>query len=117
MSDNPNLETKLQLGISSAKEGNKQGARVLLKQVLAEDERNDRAWLWLAVVADDKDKKRQYLQTALKHNPNNEHARKALKKMSAKRSKNDQRTLIIGTVGLLAVMIVSLFLCLIVLLA
>jgi len=117
MSDNPNLETKLQLGITAAKRGDKEGAQVLLKQVLAEDKKSDRAWLWLAVVAPDKATKKRYLQTALQHNPQNAHARKALRKMSSKRSKREQRTLLAGTVMLLAILVISTLMCLLVLAA
>lgn len=117
MNNNPNLETKLQLGIAAAQQGNKEGAQLLLRQVLEEDPRNDRAWLWMAVVEKDKKKKMQYLNTVLKINPNHAAARKALRQISSKRSRSEQRTLLMGSVVLLMILVVSTLLCLVAVLA
>jgi Tfp pilus assembly protein PilF len=112
MKEQPNLENLLQLGITAAKDGNKEGARVLLKQVLDMNKKNDRAWVWLASVAESNQQRRQYLETALKYNPQNEQAQKALQKISAKRSNKEQRTLMIGVFVLLLVLVLTAFVCL-----
>lgn len=109
MSENPNLENLLQMGITAAKEGNNEGARMLLKQVLDADKKNDRAWVWMAYITTDSVKRRQYLQTALKINPGNTAAKKALSKINKKRSSTEERTIIIAgvfTLGLLSLVVV-----------
>lgn len=111
--DHPNLEKLLQMGITAAKQGNRDGARMLLRQVLDDDKKNDRAWLWMAYVAEDGLKRRQYLETALKINPYNKAARKALRKITARKSLREQRTLIVGMVFLLLILVVSAFICLV----
>lgn len=112
--DNVNLEQLLQIAITNAKSGNKQGARVMLQQILEADRSNDRAWAWLAVVTDDLAKRQEYLERALQINPNNKAAKKALKQITSKRSSGEQRTLWIGIVVIMLVLIVSTLLCLIV---
>lgn len=113
MKEQPNLEKLLQLGITAAKDGNKEGARILFKQVLDMDKKNDRAWVWLASVAESNQQRRQYLETALKYNPQNEQAQKAIKKLSAKRSNIEQRTLLVGVFVLLLVLALTAFVCVI----
>ena len=44
----PNREQLLQMAVTTAKAGNRDGARVMLRQVLSEDRRNERAMLWMA---------------------------------------------------------------------
>lgn len=117
MADNPNLENLLQMGITAAKQGNKDGARVLLRQVIEGDKKNDRAWLWMASVAENTEKRKQYLETALRINPHNDAAKKQLTKLEKKRSRGEQRTLQVGLVVLLLVMVVSLLMFLVVVLA
>lgn len=112
--DNPQLENMLQMGITAAREGNREGARVILRQVLDADKKNDRAWLWLAYVAESKTKRQQYLESALRVNPNNEPAKKALLKMSRKKSNRERRTLMIGMVAVMAVLVVTALLILVV---
>jgi len=112
-SENQNLEQILQMGIKAAKQGNRQGARVLFSQVLDDDKRNDRAWVWMASVAENKTKQRQYLETALRINPNNPAARKAVQQMRNSRSRSEQRTLMMGIVMILVLLIVAALLCLV----
>lgn len=113
--DNLNLENLLQMAITSIKDGNKEGARLQLQRVLDIDKKNDRAWILMARVAENADKRRQYLETALKYNPNNKQAKEALQKIGKSKSNREQRTLIIGGLVVLTVAIFALFACLIVL--
>jgi tetratricopeptide (TPR) repeat protein len=117
MSEGLNLENLLQLGITAAKEGNKDGARMLLRQVLEADRKNDRAWFWLAYLAETSDERRQYLENAVKANPKNQAAQQALRKMVAKRSNQEQRMLLMGIVVVLAISVVVALLCLVTLAA
>lgn len=75
---NPNLEDMMRLGVKAARAGNRDNARVIFRQVLDADKRNVNAWLWLAELADDNMKRRAYLETALKIDPNNATAKKKL---------------------------------------
>ena len=113
----PTLEQLLQMGITAAKEGNKDGARQLLKQVVKKDSSNDRAWLWLAKVAEGNQQRRQYLDKALKANPNNKAAKQALEQISATRSSNEQHTLMMGLLVVLGVSVIAALVIMIVLLA
>ncbi len=84
-SDNtPNLEQLMQLGIQSARFGNKENARVIFQQVLDADKQNERAWLWMAAVAETPDERMRYLNTVLRINPNHPTALRELKQLQAK---------------------------------
>ncbi|KAB2906443.1 MAG: hypothetical protein KJ064_24300 [Anaerolineae bacterium] len=109
--DNPNLENLLQMGITAAKQGNHDAARLFFKQVLDEDKKNDRAWVWMASVVDDPVKRQQYLETALKINPSNKSARKLLRTLSRKRSVKEQRTLMLGVIFVLTILVVAALFC------
>ena len=78
---NPNLDDLLRLGIQTAKAGNKDNARVIFQKVLDADKRNVPAWLWMASLSDDTMKRRAYLETVLKIDPNNATAKRQLASM------------------------------------
>ena len=103
----PNREQLLQMAINSAKSGNKDGARVMLRQVLAEDKRNERAMLWMANISRNKAESRQWLERVLSTNPDNEQARKLLEKMDYQTSAQQNRVLLIFgvVVGVLFVLL------------
>lgn len=94
-SNQPNREELLQMAIRSAKAGNKEGARVMFRQVLSEDKRNERAMIWMAQIAPSKAERKQWLERVVDVNPDNNQARQALKKMAYKRSARENRTLLI----------------------
>ena len=71
----------MRLGVRTAKAGNKEGARVIFQQVLDSDKRNERAWLWMAFVADNDIDRRRYLETVLTLDPKNKIAGKQLAQM------------------------------------
>jgi hypothetical protein len=91
----PNREELLQLAITSAQQGNKDGARTLFERVLNEDKRNERALMWMAKLSDTKSERVKWLNLVLKVNPDNEQAQSALKKMQYKSSAKENRTLLI----------------------
>lgn len=108
MSGNPNspdLEQLLRLGINTAKAGNKQGAKIMFEQVLSEDKRNERAWLWLASLAETEVERRRLLETVLEINPNNEKAQKYLKNLDQATTTTEASSMRLG-VRLLAAVIV-----------
>lgn len=71
-------EKLLQEGIAAAKAGKRDAARTALMQVVEVDERNERAWLWLAGVVDDPADQRVCLENVLDLNPENTQAKKGL---------------------------------------
>ncbi|MGQ9889795.1 MAG: hypothetical protein ACUVSX_15110 [Aggregatilineales bacterium] len=83
MSNPADLQEKLRLGIEAARRGDREAARLLLRQVLSADPRSESAWLWLASVVDSLAERRACLQNVLKLNPNNQRAREALSRLDA----------------------------------
>jgi Tol biopolymer transport system component len=77
------LQRKLKAGIEAAQQGDKRTARNLLKQVLAEDENNELAWMWLASAVETLDERRSCLQKVLQINPKNARAKEALSRLQA----------------------------------
>lgn len=94
------------MAIRSAKAGNKEGARVMLRQVLSEDKRNERALLWMAKIATSKSERAQWLERVLEVNPDNAQAKSTLKKMTYKSSARENRTILIF--GVVAVVLIVL---------
>lgn len=110
----PTLEDLMQLGIQAARQGNRTNARLLFQQVLDADKRNERAWLWMASVADTYEERLRFLQTVLRINPNNAVARRELERIRRKHETSNSVVLRYGLISL-AVFAV-LFACVLVLL-
>ena len=91
----PNREQLLQMAVTTAKAGNRDGARVMLRQVLSEDRRNERAMLWMAKVSRSSKERRQWLKRVLDVNPDNEVARKQIKRMDYQTSAQQNRILLV----------------------
>lgn len=109
----PNLERLLMQGIQAAKQNNKQAARMIFDQVLSQDKRNERAWLWLATIEDDPKERRRILQTVLTQvNPQNTTAQQMLDKLDRAVQRSEARSmrigiaLIIGLIALIGVVMV-----------
>jgi hypothetical protein len=75
------LERQLQRGIAAAKAGDKASARQFLEAVVAQDDGNELAWIWLASVVPTTRERRICLEKVLKINPRNERARQALNQL------------------------------------
>lgn len=110
----PNREDLLQLAISAAKRGDKESARMMFNQILAEDKNNERALMWMAKLADSRDEMAIWLNRTLAVNPNNQTAIDTLAKMKNKSSARDNRLLVLFGV-IVGVLIVLLLIVLIVL--
>lgn len=91
----PNREELLQLAIRAAQAGNRDSARVLFRQILDEDRRNERAMLWMAKLATTKAERRQWLNRVLVVNPHQPVAKDALRRMDYKSKARDNRVLVI----------------------
>lgn len=81
MSNAGGIQEKLNLGIEAARRGDREAARLLLRQVVSADPKNEAGWMWLATVVDNLAERRSCLQNALRLNPNNQRARDALNRL------------------------------------
>jgi tetratricopeptide (TPR) repeat protein len=71
----------LRQGIAAAKSGQRERARELLTRVVAQDEENVRAWLWLSGVVESLEDREICLENVLTIDPQNPHARKGLARL------------------------------------
>jgi hypothetical protein len=101
-----NNEQLLQLAISAAKKGNKEGARVMFKQVYDRDKRSERALYGMAQVAKNARERRQWVDRLLKVNPGHEGGLAMMKKLQYQSAAGENRTLLIGGVIVLVLIIV-----------
>ncbi len=72
----------LRAGIQAARMGNRVEAQRLLKQVLALDDSNESAWMWMASVVETPRERRTCLETVLELNPDNTRARQELERIN-----------------------------------
>jgi Tfp pilus assembly protein PilF len=103
----PNREELLQMAINAAKNKQHEGARVMFRQILSQDKQNERAIMWMAKLATSKRERVQWLQRALKVNPNNSTARDALAQMDYKEKASQNRILLLGGVVLAVVVLLA----------
>lgn len=104
----PNLEELMQLGIQTARQGNRKSARMIFQQVLATDRQNERGWLWMAAIADTPAERARYLKTVLQINPNNTKAQKELNQLLKKRATGTNQAFTYGMIGLAVVAVLIL---------
>ena len=71
----------LKTAIQAAKAGEREKAHQLLMQIVEQDEENEMAWLWLSGTVKTKEDRQICLENVLAINPNNEIAKKGLKKI------------------------------------
>jgi hypothetical protein len=81
LAGNAEVERKLRAGIDAAKNGDRDGARRLLGEVVRADPRNELAWIWLAAVLTNPTERRAALRRVLDINPANTRARDALRQL------------------------------------
>jgi len=77
------VTTTLNQAITAARAGRKAEARRLLETLLAADERNEQAWLWMSGVVDSDEERIVCLENVLTINPSNERAGKGLASIKA----------------------------------
>ncbi|MDX2162224.1 MAG: hypothetical protein SF162_12935 [bacterium] len=116
-----NINDLLRRGIEAARNDDRATARELLQQVVELDDKNEKAWFWLASVVDTLEERRVCLNNVLHINPNNEKAREAMDALESKARKKvneeevipgvtrSQITLILGGGILIVVVIVVAF--------
>jgi hypothetical protein len=64
------------------RQGDRAGGKELLVELLKAEPENDQAWLWMAAAVEEDTLRRECLEEALKHNPDNQEARRALQKLA-----------------------------------
>lgn len=74
----------LQQAISLIKAGRKEEGKTILIQILEEDERNEKAWIWMSAVVDTDEMRLECLEEVLKINPSNQVAQKGAAKLREK---------------------------------
>lgn len=90
-----NNEELLQLAIKTAKNGQKDPARVMFRQVWTRDKRSETAMIWLAKLAKTPKERQEWLQRVLKVNPHNEAAKHELDKLRRSSTAMENRTLLL----------------------
>ena len=70
--------TSLQQGIEAAQQGDRERAYQLIRQAILEDSQHAPAWYYMSFLLDDPERQREYLEWALKLDPNYAEARTAL---------------------------------------
>ncbi len=71
----------LKSAIQAAKAGEREKAHQLLMKIVEQDEKNETAWLWLSGTVKTKEDRQICLENVLAINPDNEIAKKGLKKL------------------------------------
>jgi cytochrome c-type biogenesis protein CcmH/NrfG len=104
-SNQPNREELLQMAINAAKNGQREGAVVMFRQVLGQDKKNERALMWMAKLARTKKERVQWLNRAIAANPNNSTARDALSQIEYKEKASSNKILVLGGVVLAVIVI------------
>ncbi len=101
----PTLEDLMQMGMQAARQGNRPNARLFFQQVLDADKHNERAWLWMASVAETREERIRFLKTVLRINPSNSGARDELERMRRRRESSNTLVLRYGFIGLAAFLV------------
>lgn len=82
MSPSDHSTSLLKEGVQAARDGRKADARRLLLQVVEQDERNEKAWIWLSYVVESDDDRLVCLENVLAINPDNGSAKKGLARLN-----------------------------------
>ena len=90
MSEEQNLQDLMRQGVEAAREGKKAEAKNFFQQVVDLDDKNEKAWMWLASVVETDEERRVCLSNALFINPNNERAQAAMTKLDARSQQQKQ---------------------------
>ncbi len=90
MSEEQSIQDLMRQAIEAAREGKKAEAKALFQQVVDRDDKNEKAWMWLASVVETDEERRVCLSNALFINPNNERAQAAMAKLDARSQQQQQ---------------------------
>ena len=90
MSESNDIQQLMRDAIEAAREGRKSEAKTLFQQVVDQDDKNEKAWMWLASVVETDEERRVCLSNVLFINPGNERAQTAMAKLDAKAKSSEQ---------------------------
>jgi hypothetical protein len=102
-------EDDLNRAIALNKSGKKIEAREILKKIVQDDPKNDRAWMWLADTFPDNPNRIIVLEGWLKNNPDNQNAQKTLATLKAKEA-NKKKTSNVWIFGVILGILFAIFL-------
>ena len=80
----------------------------MLQQVIDADKTNERAWLWMAAIAETSEDRRRYLNAVLRLNPENPTALRELEKLNRKQVSSNTQVIRYGMMGLFALLVLVL---------
>jgi len=109
MDDRVDSEELLQLAIRAVKSRQRDGARVMLRQLLARDRRNESAMLWLAKIARNPTERAKWLARVLEVNAENEAAQRALDRMRYQQAAVENRMLMVFGSASVVMLILTIF--------
>ena len=89
----PSRDELMSMAEQAARSNQQQGARMMFRQVLAEDPDNERALLWMVKLASNPGERRKWLQRVLDVNPDNQQARQAFDKIQYRADASRNRLL------------------------
>jgi thioredoxin-like negative regulator of GroEL len=89
----PNLEELFHMAVDAAKKGQRQGARVMFRQILEQDRRNIRAMMYLAKLAPTDKERQAWLEKVLELRPGYEPAEEMMAKIAYNRAAERNRLL------------------------
>jgi len=82
------VEQELKQAVNAIKANDLHIARKILAGIIKKDPQNERAWLYLTLCVDDSQQKRDCLQRVLTINPENEHALRAVARLTDTQTKS-----------------------------
>lgn len=92
-SGGPNLEELYHMAVDAAKKGQRQGARVMFRQILEKDRRNVRAMMYLAKLAPTDKERVAWLEKVLEIRPDYEPAEEMMAKVNYSQAAERNRLL------------------------
>lgn len=101
----PNLEELFSMAVDAAKKGQRQGARVMFRQILEHDRRNIRAMMYLAKLAPNDKERLAWLEKVLEIRPGYEPAEEMLAKVQYNRQAERNRVLFRVGIGAYVVVV------------
>ena len=105
-SNSPNLEELFNMGVDAAKKGQRQGARVIFRQILESDKRNIRAMMYLAKLAPSDKERMGWINRILEIRPGYEPAEELLNKITYGKAAGRNRVLFRVGIGVYMAVII-----------
>jgi Tfp pilus assembly protein PilF len=103
----PNREELFNMAVNAAKQGQRNGAKVMFSQVLDQDPNNIKAMMWMAKIASSNTERRKWLDKVLAIKPNYAPAQQIMDKMAHEGNANRNRQLLrVGVIAYVAVVLI-----------